>query len=225
DDKQILAELEGRIPDVLTYHFKDKGQEIWGLSKAGVDEATGELAKQGEVIRELDSSFEIHGKDGLFTATAGRYVISKDGTEVLLDTKKGFKRQPMSYNSGSPNPFWFEQGAIKACRNASMRLIPSAIKQGVIELAKKQGKVQKVEVPAEKKPPKKKPEQDAFGAMLKSLKIEGSIAEQAAVYVAEMADISGKSIQDIEARAASNPKGFEEQFGAWLDEKNAAPEG
>ena len=54
DDELIVKELQGQLPEVLTYHFKDKGQEVWGLSKAGVDEATSELAKQGEVIRELE---------------------------------------------------------------------------------------------------------------------------------------------------------------------------
>ena len=57
DDELIIQELEGRLPEILTYHFKDKGQEIWGLSKAGVDEAKGELGKQGECIRELEVTF------------------------------------------------------------------------------------------------------------------------------------------------------------------------
>ncbi len=148
DDQLIIAELEGRMPEILTYHFSDRGQEVWGLSKAGVDEATGELSKQGEVIRELELNFTDGEKEAYFTVKAGRYVIAKSGQEVLLDTKFGTKRQPKktTKKDGSQvdNSFWYEQGSIKACRNASMRLIPKTIVQAVIENAKKVGKVKEV---------------------------------------------------------------------------------
>jgi hypothetical protein len=144
DDQLIIAELEGRMPEILTYHFSDKGQEVWGLSKAGVDEATGELSKQGEVIRELELNFTDGQDEAFFTVKAGRYVVSRDGKEVLLDTKFGTKRQAKLTPKGNPNTFWYEQGSIKACRNASMRLIPKTIVQAVIENAKKKGKVKEV---------------------------------------------------------------------------------
>jgi hypothetical protein len=144
DDEMIIQELEGRLPEILTYHFKDRGQEIWGLSKAGVDEAKGELGKQGECIRELEVNFTEKEEEVFFTVKAGRYVISRDGREILLDTAFGFKRQPKKYTSGSLNPFWFEQGGIKASRNASMRLIPKTIVQAVIENAKQKGKVKDI---------------------------------------------------------------------------------
>lgn len=149
DDALIIAELEGRLPDILTYHFEGKNEKgevtvIWGLSKIGVDEATSELAKGGEVIRELELIF-MDGKDeGFFQVKSGRYAVMKDGTEVLLDTKIGAKRQTKKYKNGSDNPFWYEQGAMKAARNAAMRLIPANIKQGVIEYAKKAGRVKDV---------------------------------------------------------------------------------
>lgn len=139
DDELIVQELEGRLPAVLTYHFTDRatGKEIWGVSKSGVDEATAELAMKGEVIREVEVNMVDREEEALFTVKSGRYVLSKDGTkEVLLDTKFGFKRQPKKTPSGGMNPFWYEQGAIKAARNASMRLIPKAIIQGVIAMAK-----------------------------------------------------------------------------------------
>lgn len=145
DDELILKELEGKLPDVLTYHFVDKGQEIWGLSKAGVDEATSELARsRGEVIRELEVHCEDKENEAMFTVKAGRFAVKADGTEVLLDTKFGFKRQAKRYPSGAENPFWFEQGSIKACRNACFRLLPKSVTQGIIEYARKQGKVQEV---------------------------------------------------------------------------------
>ena len=155
DDELIIAELEGRMPEILTYHFSDKGQEIWGLSKAGVDEATGELAKQGEVIRELELNFTDGREEAYFTVKAGRYVISKDGQEILLDTKFGTKRQAKKTATGKDNTFWYEQGSIKACRNASMRLIPKTIVQAVIENAKKKGRVKEVK---EEKPPLQEPQ-------------------------------------------------------------------
>ena len=144
DDELIIQELEGRLPEILTYHFKDKGQEIWGLSKAGVDEAKGELGKQGECIRELEVTFTEKEDEAFFTVKAGRYVVSRDGKEILLDTAFGFKRQPKKYSSGSLNPFWFESGGVKAARNASMRLIPKSIVQAVIEHAKKVGSVKEI---------------------------------------------------------------------------------
>lgn len=151
DDQLIIAELEGRMPEVLTYHFSDKGQEVWGLSKAGVDEATGELAKQGEVIREIELVFTDGEKEAFFNVKAGRYVISKDGKEILLDTKFGTKRQSKKTPKGNDNQFWFEQGSIKACRNASMRLIPKTIVQAVIENAKQKGKVKEIKPNGEQK--------------------------------------------------------------------------
>ena len=62
DDQLIIKELEGQLPEILTYHYSDKGQEIWGLSKAGVDEARAELAKKGECLRELEMQF-VDGMD------------------------------------------------------------------------------------------------------------------------------------------------------------------
>lgn len=144
DDDLIIQELEGRLPQILTYHFSDKGQEIWGLSKMGVDEATNELAKKGEVIRELEMTFTDAKDEGLFQVRAGRYAINKEGREILLDTKFGFKRQSKKTSTGKDNAFWYEQGAIKAARNASMRLIPASIKEAVIQYAKEKGKVKEV---------------------------------------------------------------------------------
>jgi hypothetical protein len=149
DDEMIIAELEGRMPDILTYHFNQRGKEVFGLSKGGVDEATGELAKRGEVVREIDMVF-VDGKDeAFFTCKAARFVIGKEGNEVMLDTKFGTKRQPKD------SPFWFEQGSMKAARNAAMRIIPKAIVQGIIEFSKKQGKVKEVKSEEPKVSPKK----------------------------------------------------------------------
>ena len=145
DDELIIQELEGRLPDVLTYHFEDKGKEIWGLSKAGVDECKTELAKKGEVIRELEVDWDDKEREAFFRVKVARYVIDKEGKEILLDTAMGFKRQPKHYATNDKfDPFWYEKGGIKACRNACMRLIPKTIQEAVIEYAKKGGKVKTI---------------------------------------------------------------------------------
>ena len=173
DDELIIKELEGQLPDVLTYHFKDEtGKEVWGISKAGVDEAKAELGKRGgEVIREMEVMHRDTDEEAYFTVKAGRYVVSKEGKEVLLDTAFGFKRQPKKTPKGRPNPFWFEQGAIKAARNASSRLIPKSVIQGIIELGKASGKVKEA-TPQEEKAPVAKPPQGALEKFLSSMSAE-----------------------------------------------------
>lgn len=59
DDELIVAEIEGRVVDTWVYHFPgEAGVEQWGLSKVGVDASCAELAKKGEVIRELELNFQ-----------------------------------------------------------------------------------------------------------------------------------------------------------------------
>ena len=162
DDQLIIDEMEGRLPEVLTYHYKDsQNNEVWGLSKHGVDECVSELAKKGEVIRELDcEKVEENNEFATFKARCGRYVINKDGTEILLDTAFGFKRQFKKHPTGTNNIFWPEQGYIKALRNARIRLVPKTIQQAIIEFAKQEGRVKKVK--EEKK--KEKPAQKEFAS-------------------------------------------------------------
>lgn len=140
DDEAILAELEGRVMKALVYSFNQGGQTVTGLSKAGVDATVREMAKQHEVIRELECIFQDFGNDALFTAKAGRYAVKFDSeqgkaVEVLLDTRIGTKRQPKKMPNGRDNPFWFEQGSMKALRNANMRLLREDLKQAIIARA------------------------------------------------------------------------------------------
>ena len=144
DDDLIKQELEGKLPTVLTYHFKDKGQEIWGLSKAGVDECKNSLAKRGEVIREIECSYTEDKDEFRFTSKAARFAISKEGQEIMLDTAIGFKCQSKYFAQNIKNKFAFEQGGIKSLRNACRRLIPMEIQQAIIEYARKEGKVKEV---------------------------------------------------------------------------------
>src|SRR5204862_305827 len=73
---------------------------------------------------------------------AARYVVAKDGREVKLDQVFGVKRQPVWYDgrqAAGPrvlNPHWYEQGAMKAARNARARLVPANVKAEIIARAK-----------------------------------------------------------------------------------------
>lgn len=107
DDEAIRLELEGIISEDLVYVVKDeRGKELVGLSKVGVDESCMVLAKKGEVVRELDLQHEIATVDGelvaLFKGTAARFAVSADGREVKLDQVIGTKVQPLFYEAATP---------------------------------------------------------------------------------------------------------------------------
>lgn len=146
DDEAILAELEGLVADTLVYHYQDGGREVWGLAKAGVDEACAQLANQGYVIREQVLRYRVdeRRREAYFCVQAARYAVFADGHEVALDTAWGAKRQPLVGDGGRFNPHWFEQGAMKAARNARSRLIGAELKARIIELARETGKVRDV---------------------------------------------------------------------------------
>ena len=148
DDEAIIAELEGMIIEDLVYHFKDGRQDIWGLAKAGVDEAVKQMAKKGEVIREASLEWEIDRErsEAFFKVLAGRYAVNSAGVEIRLDTAFGTKRQPMKYGT-KQNPHWFEQGSMKAARNAKLRLVGAELKAKILALAKKTKRVRDVNPP------------------------------------------------------------------------------
>ena len=94
DDEAIVAELQGQIVDTLAYQFEKDGQTVTGLSKAGVDAVCREMAKQGEVIRELELNVLDTGEDYVAHVKAGRHIIqinqqTGESREVLLDTVFG----------------------------------------------------------------------------------------------------------------------------------------
>lgn len=149
DDDAIVAELRGQTIDALVYQVETGGQTVTGLSKAGVDAVCREMAKQGEVIRELDLNVLDTGEDYVAHVKAGRYIIqinqqTGESREVLLDTVFGAKKQPKKYDNGKLNPFAYEQAVSKASRNAKMRLLREDLKQATIQLAQEQKKVIRV---------------------------------------------------------------------------------
>lgn len=150
DDELILQELKGRVADVLAYRFTDsEGNVIEGLSKKGVDTCCREMAKHGEVLRELEMNV-IETEDAyLAQVRVGRYAINANGQEILLDTAFGVKRQSKlgRRKDGTPyeNPFAYEQAVIKAARNAKLRLIPEDLQQKILMFALAEKKVKQLE--------------------------------------------------------------------------------
>lgn len=156
DDEAILAELEGQALQALVYEFPQDGQTIRGLSKGGVDAVAAEMAKQGEVLRELELTWEDNGDYVLFRAKVGRFRVAIDKStgemrEVLLDTVFGLKRQDkqQARRDGSlrDNPFWFETGGMKAVRNAKARLIREDLKEQILLQAVKDGRTRRAAPP------------------------------------------------------------------------------
>ena len=216
DDALILAELEGRILDTWVYEFTSGGQKVQGLSKVGIDQATRELAKKGEVLRELECGYHVDPTDKnyvLFTVKVGRFAISKEGQEILLDTAIGAKRQwtKMARRDGRvvSDPFWFEKGLAKAARNAKQRLLPEEIKTKILTFAKEKGRVQKVESPIVPEQPadeQKEPHKAAKGwfidymAAMQELKAKFVEMEKVGTYYAVLGDHGFEHANEVRSR-------------------------
>lgn len=145
DDAVIVRELHGEAPrGKLVYQFRQQGKDVVGLGKEGVDFACELLSHQGQVIREIDLSYEIRGEgteqEAHFQAKAGRFAIGTAG-ELPLETVIAVKRQPL-YQGDRLNPHWFEHGAMKALRNARVRLLPLILREHVMAMARADGRVQ-----------------------------------------------------------------------------------
>jgi hypothetical protein len=145
DEEALHRELQGVASSELVYIIREGGQEVVGLSKQGIDEACMVLVGQGQVIREESLEYEILGegeeREALFKVKAARFAVSPDGHEVRLDQVLGVKRQPLYFKPGRINTFWYEQGAMKAARNARFRLIPAQVRAQVIASARVAGAV------------------------------------------------------------------------------------
>ncbi|HEX77159.1 MAG TPA: hypothetical protein G4O03_01920 [Dehalococcoidia bacterium] len=169
EDEAVIQELRGEVIETLVYEFTDRdGRRVVGLSKAGVDRVASEMAMKGEVLRELD--FELIPDADSVTAVvkAGRFAVSQDGREILLETVFGTKRQPRKreiyvrgkdgkpiIKDGHPlkrleeDPFVVEVAMVKAARNAKRRLMPESLITKVIDMARREGKVRKLGPPEE----------------------------------------------------------------------------
>ncbi|MCL0047868.1 hypothetical protein M1N20_00120 [Dehalococcoidia bacterium] len=169
EDEAVIQELRGEVIGTLVYEFSDRdGRRVVGLSKAGVDRVASEMAMKGEVLRELD--FELMSDTDSVTAVvkAGRFAVSQDGREILLETVFGTKRQPRKreiyvrgkdgkpiIKDGQPvkrveeDPFVVEVAMVKAARNAKRRLMPESLITKVIDMARQENKVRKLGPPEE----------------------------------------------------------------------------
>ena len=157
EDTAIVARINGQITAEWVYRFPVKGQEVVGLSVDGVEAAARECAKLGEAIREIDVRLEYEDEhEARFVARAGRYAVSKDGQEILLDVAIRAKRQPkmMKLRDGGTqfNEFWYEVGVTKAVRNAKEALLPEAVKVTIMAEAEKAGRVRRVNEPQQAPP-------------------------------------------------------------------------
>jgi len=145
DEKQIIAEMRGEIIKAYVYRYTDKGHTVEGLSKAGVDAVAMNLAMQKKPLRVLGHSVVEDDKYIKAIVKVGRYIINEDGTESLLDTTLGTKRQAKFYVGGRENPFAYEQAVVKAERNGKRKLMPEKIIIEMMKLYKNQGRTKDIE--------------------------------------------------------------------------------
>jgi len=151
DENQILAEMRGEVMNAFVYSYPDKktGREVTGLSKVGVDNVCRESANKGEVFRVIGDPVIRDSEDAIeVVIKVGRFAVNPKGTEIMLDTTYGAKRQPKQKKSRdgklSFDPFFFETAMSKAERNAKRKLLPENL---IIEMIKKyraEGKVKRL---------------------------------------------------------------------------------
>ena len=156
DDEAVLAEMQGEVIEEYVYSFEQDGRKVTGLSKTGVNAVTAEMAKRGEVIRELDitTQWEPDAKAILIIVKAGRFLVDKEGKEILLETTFGAKRQPLQMPihkkdrfgraiAGewelTEDPFFFEKAVAKASRNAKRALLSEPLIIQIINQAVNEG--------------------------------------------------------------------------------------
>lgn len=162
EDEMIVAGIRGELAETWIYQFPQGNSTVTGVSSKGVENGCRELAKKGEAIRELDVRIDFEDdNEARFVAKAGRYGVSGDGREVLLDTAIRGKRQlkNMKRRDGTTeeDPSWYEKGVTKAVRNAKLALMPDSIVALIIAEAKAAGRVKYLDS-ADRQPPRQVPQ-------------------------------------------------------------------
>lgn len=152
EDDEIVSALSGQITRSWVYEFPMDGETKRGISAVGVEEASGEMAKHGEAIRVIDLKIEYEDEEeARFLVQAGRYAISADGREALLDVtirgKRQSKKETRRNGGVVVDKFWYEKGVTKAVRNAKLALLPEYAKTHILAEAVKAGKVRQVQAP------------------------------------------------------------------------------
>lgn len=152
EDREIVEALSGQVTRSWIYEFPMSGSTVRGISAVGVEEASGEMAKHGEALRVIDVKIDYEDEsEARFMVQAGRYAISADGREALLDVTIRGKRQPkkMKLRNGGwqDDEHWYEKGITKAVRNAKLALMPEYAKTHILTEAVKAGRVKQVDGP------------------------------------------------------------------------------
>jgi hypothetical protein len=158
DDEQILEEVKGKgatVREEWIYSFIQDGKEITGLSWMGTKNAAVWLARKGW------GKLNIKSVDYKQDPTDPEYMLFNAIAEDIQNgvSMPGFKRQwtKLKTRKGEivVNPFWYEQGASKAMRNAIQSLMPADWIASMIKEWIGGGKVKKIELTANPATPKK----------------------------------------------------------------------
>lgn len=171
DDSLVVAEIDKKVAEVWVYHFVQDKHEVWGLAKEGVDQCAILMGKKGTALREDEVTFQVDPTSPehvIFIAKVSKHLVDEKGNEAGVESTIGTKRQSLMrkvktkeapFYTMVSNDFWAEQGAMKAIRNAKMRLIPEEIKSRVIANAKKsKGKIKTFQAETQQEKKKEKPE-------------------------------------------------------------------
>lgn len=155
DTDLIVQELEGRAVRQWAYRFREGegGQEVTGLTVAGVEQCSRESAKHGEALRIIRRDWYPMdaGADGTPNAwfavvEVGRYAVRETGEEILLDTSLGTKKELLRKYSARKrrwyeNPHALDVAISKAVRNAKKKLLDPELQERVLEKALGSGQV------------------------------------------------------------------------------------
>lgn len=128
------AKLDQAIGTKRQPLYHDAAEPLSLDSKLPGRKANGRTIRQLlEQDRGLVEWFAMNARDDALADICGRALLGED---VAVQPQRQF------------NPFWFEHGSMKAARNARLRLVPSSIKQMILNEATTKGKVRRVdEVP------------------------------------------------------------------------------
>ena len=140
DEGQVLAEMQGRFIQELVYSFSQGGQDVTGLSLAGVRETVRTMNSRGL------SRIRISEREPKITETDDYYQVMVYAEDTANGGGAwGVKRQEKRHAKGSVNVFAMEMALSKAQRNAQRALIPEYFVKAMIEeFMAKRGSVKRV---------------------------------------------------------------------------------
>jgi hypothetical protein len=153
DTGELVKALENRVTGAWAYEFPMDGKPVKGLSAPGVDEACLFIAQQSQgqtVIRTIPGTLKVTEEPDNFSAEvmAGVYVLGfiKDKpAELMLSTHIGYSKQVKRGVRKDKSTYGIPHAEVlavrKAERNAKAHAIPDRIKEKIMAMALKKGKV------------------------------------------------------------------------------------